>query len=67
MSPIFIAIVIAQITCVIDMLMRGRTLRLPVAGGAATQTRKSENPVIFYIGVTVWIALFVFIDVLIWG
>ena len=66
MSPISVAVIAAQAVCVILMLMRGRTLRLPMAGGALTEIRKSESSVFFYVGITIWIALFTFIDVLIW-
>lgn len=67
MSPIFAAVIITQTVCVIDMLMSGRTLRLPVAGGALTASRKSDNPFLFYFGLVIWIALFIFVDILIWG
>lgn len=67
MSWIFLAVVIAQLACIIDMLMHGRTLRLPVAGGSATQINKNESPVAFHFILVGWLALFAFIDFLIWG
>jgi hypothetical protein len=67
MSLIFLAVVIAQTACVIDMLMSGRTLRLPVAGGALSASRKNDTPFLFYFGLITWIALFIFVDILIWG
>jgi hypothetical protein len=67
MSFIFVAVIIAQTACVIDMLLSGRTLRLPVAGGALTASRKGDRPSLFYFGLILWIALFIFVDMLIWG
>ena len=32
-----------------------------------TQNRKSDNPVVFYIGLVIWLALFIFNDLLIWA
>ncbi|MGC4252636.1 MAG: hypothetical protein QM605_14520 [Sphingobium sp.] len=67
MNLLFAAVAIAQIAVVAVMLFRGQTIRMPIAGGAATQISRSESGVAFYALVLVWIALFAFVDFLIWA
>lgn len=67
MNLFFVAVAIAQIVIVAGMLLRGQTIRMPIAGGKATQISRSESVVGFYVVVLVWIALFVFVDFLIWA
>ena len=67
MNLFFVAVAIAQIVVVAGMLLRGQTIRMPIAGGKATQISRSESVVGLYVLVLVWIALFVFVDFLIWA
>lgn len=62
---IIAAVIIAQVVCVADMVLRGRTLRMPVAGGALTVISKQESAIGFYALLAVWIVLFVGIDLII--
>ncbi|OAN54906.1 hypothetical protein [Sphingobium sp. TCM1] len=67
MNLLFTAVAIAQIAAVAVMLLRGQTIRLPIAGGAATQISRSESSVAFYALVVVWTGLFALLDFLIWA
>ncbi|MBR2269163.1 hypothetical protein [Sphingobium sp.] len=67
MSFSFGIVAIAQIAVVGAMLLRGQTIRMPIAGGAVTQISRTESAVAFYALMIVWIALFAFVDFLIWA
>ena len=67
MNLFFAAVAIAQIVVVAAMLLRGQTIRVPIAGGKATQISRSESVLGFYALVLVWVALFTFVDFLIWA
>jgi len=53
MDLFFVAVAIAQIVIVAGMLLRGQTIRMPIAGGKATQISRSESVVGFYVLVLV--------------
>lgn len=57
-------VVIAQLACVADMVLRGETLPMRLAGGAP-RIRKSESVIGFYVLLVIWVILFVGIDLLI--
>ena len=58
------AIILAQLAGVCDMLVNGRTLPMPVAGGAQT-VRKVDSKIGFYVILITWIAIFVGIDLIV--
>ena len=59
------AIILAQVACVLEMLLKGQTLRMPGAGGALTAIRRRDSKLGFYVMLAVWIALFATVDVLV--
>ncbi|OAN57661.1 hypothetical protein [Sphingobium sp. TCM1] len=67
MSLFFAAVATAQIAVLAVMLLRGQTIRMPIAGGKATQISRSESVVGFYALVLIWIVLFAFVDFIIWA
>jgi hypothetical protein len=67
MNLFFAAVATAQIAVLAVMLLRGQTIRMPIAGGKATQISRSESVVGFYALVLIWIVLFAFVDFLIWA
>ena len=61
------AILLAQMACIADMLFRGETLRMPIAGGAATQVRRADGAIAFYAVIVVWVVMFAAIDAMIFS
>jgi hypothetical protein len=62
-----VAVILAQVGCVLDMCLRGETLRMPVAGGALAQMRRNDSRVGFYAMISIWIFLFVGIDMMVFS
>ncbi len=59
------SVLFGQIGCVADMLFRGRTLPMPGAGGASMVISRNESVVGFYVLLSIWVVLFVIIDVIV--
>lgn len=59
------AILLAQLACIAEMLIKRQTLQMPVFGGERSAVRKSDSGIGFYAMLLAWIALFAWIDVIV--
>jgi hypothetical protein len=64
---LFGAVVLAQVGAIADMMMRGETLALPVAGGDALRVRRAATGLGFYAVLTLWFAIFAAIDAIVFN